>query len=330
MFEIFVIIIMSILIYVFIQKKKNNKIHHKKKIYKKKIISKNIINNDEIQKPNINSDLIEIQYHVDYSDTITAINNLTPQKELFNLAFLPVQSSKPDDDTINQLVSIFITSLNDEIKKTPQFLNVNSGWNNMNMRLREKTNQELQFESLGIPSKLYNTPAEKSNVILLRIDKAEQFNTNTQVRIEVHIIIQKQEMNVKDQMVLMVQFFMEKENNSTDNFFTQKLTYDSFKTSVLIERIFIVGFLTNKSILKTKIEKFYEYDDILRQDGTMNQEKVLKMMIQKHKDRDEALNSFTQTLDNDTKTTHFEDDAKMYDETRTIIDDYIDKYPVYE
>ena len=77
------------------------------------------------------------------------------------------------------------------------------------------------------------------------------------------------------------------------------------------------------------MEKFYEYDNIIRDDGTMNQEKVLKMMIQKHKDRDDALNSFTQTLDKDAKETHYKDCKGEYNETRTIVDDYVDKYPNY-
>ena len=334
MFEIFVIIIMAILIYIFIRKKQSYNKEHKKKIYKKKSIiypnNEIIINKTNKLEPNLNSDLVEIQYHVDYSDTITAINALTPQKELFNLSFSPVETSVPKETTTNQLVSIFMNSLNDEIKKTPQFLNVNSGWNNMNMRQREKSNQEKQLESIGITSKLYNTPAQKEEVILLKIDKAEQYSTDTQYRIEVHIIVQKK--NVSDQMVLMVQFFMEKEDNDTrDKFFDKKLSNDDFKTTVLIERIFIVGFLTNKSLLRTKMEKFYEYDEnIIRNDGTMNQEKVLKMMIQKHKDRDDALNSFTQTLDKDVKETHYKDCKGEYNETRTIVDDYVCKYPEYK
>jgi len=335
MFEIFVVSIMVILIYIFIKKKINNtdkhKVKHRKKLYRKREIpilnAKYNIKENNI-KPILNSDLIEMQYHVDYSDTITAINALTPQKELFNLSFSPVETSTPEDNTTNKLVSIFMNSLNDEIKKTPQFLNVNSGWNNMNMRQREKSNQETQLESIGIPSKLYNTPAKKEEIILLKIDKAEQFSTGTQIRVEVHIIVQKK--NVKDQMVLMIQFFMEKEDNDTrDKFFEKKLSNDDFKTSVLIERIFIVGFLSNKSLLRTKMEKFYEYDNIIRDDGTMNQEKVLKMMIQKHKDRDDALNSFTQTLDKDAKETHYKDCKGEYNETRTIVDDYVCKYPNY-
>ena len=39
----------------------------------------------------VNTEFTEMQYHKDYNDTITAINNLTPQKELFNLGFLPVK-----------------------------------------------------------------------------------------------------------------------------------------------------------------------------------------------------------------------------------------------
>ena len=324
MFEIIVIIAVILLIIYFL---KNKNTYNKKRKYVKKPqiknITKNITKNSFPEEIVLKGELIEIQYHVDYSDTITAINKLTPQKELFNLAFLPVKNSTPSDENSKELVNIFINAINTEISKAPDFLNVNSGWNDVISRRREKTNQEKQLESLGIPSKIYNTPSPKAQIKLLKIDKAEQFTTDNQIRIEIHVIIQKE--NVEDQMVLMIQFFMEKEN---DNFFDKDLKNNDFKTSVLIERIFIVGFLTNDTILKTKMEKFYEYDDILREDGTMNQEKVLKMMIQKHKDRNEELNSFTQTLDKDTQKTHFNAEP-VFKNRKTIIDNYTDRFSVY-
>jgi hypothetical protein len=46
----------------------------------------------------LNQEFIDTRYNKDYNDTITAINNLTPQKELFNFGFLPTKIIKPDNE----------------------------------------------------------------------------------------------------------------------------------------------------------------------------------------------------------------------------------------
>lgn len=280
----------------------------------------------------VNTEFVEMQYHRDYNDTITAINNLTPQKELFNLGYLPVRQIVPDPRNMKTLVKLFMNKLNAEItNNVHEYLNVNSAWTDMGKRRREKSGFETQMEELGLPGCLYNEPAEKAPVSLVKIDRVEQSNTNDQIRFTAYIIIQK--VNVRDQMVLQVNFFMEREDlginrDDRDDFFKKGLdrsdTGADPDQTVVIEQVFTLGYLTDEAKHKTKMDNFYDYKEVNRTDGTFNQEEVIKTMLKKHKERQNELDSFMCTLDNDTKEIHGVPDVDNYSQykhTRTIMDD---------
>jgi hypothetical protein len=313
-----------------------NKKHHSNKHkfndkYKNKlcdIIDGSLKNNNKKMRT-LNSDFIEMQYHSDYNDTITAINNLTPQKELFNQGFLPVKETVPNEDNVNELIDLFMGRMNKEIiSNVSEFLHVNSGWSDMGKRKREKSGFEQQMEELGLPGSIYAEPASKAPIKLIKIDKAEQYNTEDQIRFVIYIIIQKE--NVEDQMVLKVQFFLEREDLKSagdirENFFKTGLSAKiPVEQKVIIEQVFTVGYLTNKTNKKTSSDKFHDYKNIRSNDGTINQEQVIKIMLQKHKERQQELNSFMNTVDDDTKELHDVpgiDDYSIYKNTRTIMDD---------
>ena len=309
-------------------------------------VSPNTLNINEVEIKN--SDFIEIQYHKDYNDTITAINNLTSQKELFNLSFLPVKELTPNPENINDLVKLFIQKVNDEVSgNVSEYLHKNSGWNDMGKRQREKSGFEEQMETLGLPGSLHNEPAAKSTIKLINIEKTEQYVTDDQIRFVITLIVQK--LNVKDQMVLKIYYLMDtkNDNESTDNFFNKSLLNKNDKKLndhiVIIEQLWVVGYLTNDTMKKTKMDKFHDYNNVQRIDGTIDQEKVIKIMLQKHLERDNELNSFMCTVDSDTKEIHditqFEDrigpQKDTYNHshgkfakknTRTIMDD-LAKFP---
>lgn len=330
---------------------KHKKSKHKKSKHKKHRCIKNIdnINNENkinklctimCEKNKINSEFLNQQYHKDYYDTITAINYLTPQKELFNLGFLPVQEMQPNMENIKQLVTLFIKKLNSEIKhNVSEYLHVNSGWNDMGKRKREKYGYEEQLEKLGLPGSLYTEPSDKAKVKLIKIDKSEQFNTDDQIRFISNIIIQK--INTKDQMVIKIYFFMERDKAKCidrSNFFEKSIDQHNDKKNILdidlnviIEQIFIVGFLTDDGLKKTTMDKFMDYGKIQRADGTTDQSKIIKIMQQKHCERAKELNSFLCSLDNETKEIHNVPcigDYESYKNTRTIVDD-LKHYPQY-
>ena len=286
----------------------------------------------------VNSDFTDMQYHKDYNDVMTAINNITPQKELFNQGFLPVVESEPAKSNAKGLVKLFLKKINFEIKNNVQeYLNVNSGWNDMGKRRREKSGFEIQMEELGLPGSLYNEPASNAPVKLIKINKAEQYTTEDQIRFTIYIILQK--INVKDQMVLQVNFYMEREDLSDirddrDRFFEKKLATieDLAKIDpeqiVIIEQVFILGYLSDETLPKTKMDKFHDYSNVQRIDGTIDQEKVVKQMLIKHQERENELNSFMNTVDDDTKEIHdipcLDSVYSQYKNTRTIMDDLAD------
>lgn len=282
------------------------------------------------------SEFLDTQYHKDYNDTITAIVNLTPQKELFNMGFLPVKEVEPDPGNIKELVKLFIDRVNDEVEhRVSEYLNPNSGWNDQGKRKKIKSGFEEQMEELGLPGDLYTQPADKEKIRLVKIDKAEQHMTDDQIRFIAHIVVQKK--NVKDQMVLKVLFFMEKEDlkNGGDHaasFFDKSLvnqtengSQDSDLNSiVIIEQVFTVGFLSDTGTAQTRMDKFYDYGDVMNQNGVIDQYKVLQIMKKKHADRSKELSSFLCSVDDETKELHDVPgigDYESYKNTRTIMDD---------
>jgi hypothetical protein len=76
------------------------------------------------------------------------------------------------------------------------------------------------------------------------------------------------------------------------------------------------------------MDKFHDYTGVQRSDGTIDQEKVVKMMLKKHKERADELNSFTNTLSpEDQELRDINDgDNVLYNNTRTIMDD-LARYP---
>lgn len=286
-------------------------------------------------KHSVNPEFIEQQYHKDYNDTITAINGLTNQKDLFNHGFLPVKESEPNPANVRELVKLFMNKLNTEVHhNVTEYLHVNSGWSDHGKRRREKSGFEEQMEELGLPGTLYTEPADKAKVRLIKIDKTEKFSTDDQIRFIIMIIIQKE--NVSDQMVLRLQFFMEKEdlhNNRDDraNFFEKGLSnsHNTNDTSmindakVIIEQVFTEGFLTNGKN-KSKMDGFHDYGNIMRVDGIMDQRKLLQVMKKKHAERSKELSSFMCSLDDETKQIHDVpglDSYASYQNARTILDD---------
>ena len=253
---------------------------------------------------NINGEFVNIQYHRDYGDCVTAINDITTQKELFNLGFLPVRVSVPDKDQTSQLVSLFIKKINKDIKKNvPDFLHTNSGWNDMVERPTIKSGFDKQMEFLGLPGSVYDKQALKSSIRLVKIEKTEKYTTDHQIRFIIHCILQKR--NVSDQIVLKLHFFMEKDKVSDcSEFFTKDLNTNPSDSPVIIEQVFIVGFLTQEDGKKTKMNKFHDYGNVHNDDGTMNQEEILKIITRKHKERENEVNAFRTSLDTETQEMH--------------------------
>ena len=146
-------------------------------------------------------EFVDIKLHNDYFDTVTAINYLTNQKELFNLSIQPVKIIEPDKKTVKYLVKTLIDKINHEVKyNVPQYLNRNSGWNDQGKQRIEKSGFEEQQEALGLPGDLYTKPAGKAKIELIEIDETQQMMTDDDIRVSITIVVKKK--NVKDRMIM--------------------------------------------------------------------------------------------------------------------------------
>jgi hypothetical protein len=228
----------------------------------------------------VNEHYVEAMWHTDYRDIQNAFELITPNnKQLFNLCALPVEqvSEVPITDT-RYLVTKFIKEVNKTVKnKVSDTLSANTWIDNMPQE-KIKSGWDKQQEALGLPPSIYNEPAKKAPIKLVKIDHAEKYETEKEIRYSLFLIIQKK--NAKDQLVVKINFVVDKNDINMDRDFFSK-SKNSFKTTVLIEEISIIGYLTTNDFgERTKQDDFYKFDAIT--DGRMfSQEQIIKELNRK-------------------------------------------------
>jgi hypothetical protein len=282
-------IIFFILIIIYFHKYYN---HNKKENF-----TKIIVNNDNLYKPKnkkfkikhkknkkhkniyLNPYFQNTQYNIDYTDVIDAFDNIAPQqKPLFNPSELPLKTSiiKSNDKNINNMVDTFVLEINNDIDK--QIGNNNDDKN-------EKTGWEKHQEKLGLPKSVYKDVAQKAHITLIKIDKIEKHETDKETKYIIYSIFQK--INCYDQIVLRLSFvintgdinlsreFFNNDNNDTNQ--------NNYKSQIIIEEIFILGFLTDDKNGKTsKRKNFYNFT-VTNNNGIMNDAIIMKELHEKRK-----------------------------------------------
>jgi hypothetical protein len=232
------------------------------------------------KKIKVNDHFIEHQWHTDYRDTQNAFEMVVPnRKQLFNLGALPVEqvSEIPQKDA-KYLVHKFIKEINKTIKnKVSNELSSTSWMDNMPQQKIE-SGWDKQQKALGLPTSIYKEPAKKAPIKLIKIDHAEKYETEKEIRYTLFLIIQKK--HVKDQLVIKVNFVVDKNDVNMDRDFFAK-DKGSFRTNVMIEEISVIGFLTKNEFGKrTRQDDFYKFDNIT--DGRMfSQEQIIKELNRK-------------------------------------------------
>jgi hypothetical protein len=232
------------------------------------------------KKIKVNEYFIENQWHTDYRDTQNAFDLVVPnRKQLFNLCALPVdQVSEVSEKDTKYLVSKFIKEINKTVKNKVSDELATTSWIDNMPQKKVESGWDKQQKALGLPTSIYNEPAKKAPIKLVKIDHAEKYETEKEVRYSLFLIIQKK--HVKDQLVIKVNFVVDKNDVNMDrDFFASDK--DSFRTTVMIEEISILGFLTkNQFGERTKRDDFYQFDAIT--DGRMfSQEQIIKELNRK-------------------------------------------------
>lgn len=273
----------------------------------------------------LNTEFIEDQFHMDYQDMITAFDRISKQKEIFNLSFLPVAQTTVDPDIANSLAKMLIKKINQVNRyEVPEYLNKDSKWTDQGLVQKKKSGWDKQMDRLGLPGSLYNEPIGKKKLRLIDLQKTEQYETSDQIRFVLWMIVQKKD--VHDQLVVRVNLMMNKNNDQNpDNFFSKDLVERNHEIKdVVVEQIFIVGYLTNNAEKKTKMNRFHDYGVVENEYGFIDQEKVLKIMKKKHMEREKEMKSFTSNVSAE-QTEIYDvpalDSYENYRDTQKILDD---------
>jgi hypothetical protein len=285
----------------------------------------NVVYNDE--KNNINPNLLDIQFHNDYRDVITAINNLIPdKKQLFNLPNMPLVYSEPEGDEVRNLVSDFIEVLNSNLKTTvPDKRNKNSGWDEAVPDATVESGWDKVQKSLGLQPSLWDGPAPKAPVKIIAIPFVQKYETEDEIKYACDIIMQK--INVDDQMMIKASFVQDKRPlHDENNFFVTK----NIDMKIVIEDIFTVGYLSkggtdSKLIFDKDMEKFYDYDE-MEYNNLTDPKYIQKILMEKYKNRTEEMEQRNAMLDEEGQAFH-KQLPNVYDfsniqSTRTIFDDF--------
>jgi|688.fasta_scaffold265698_2 hypothetical protein len=292
------------------------------------------ISSASVVRETLNPNLVNIQFHNDYRDIITAIANLVPEKrQRFNLANIPLVYSEPETTEVKLMVKDFITVLNDNLSsEVPSNRNKNSGWDEAIVDPNVESGWNKVQKSLGLPVSLYDDPAKKSLVKLIAINHVQKYETDDEIKYVIDLVIQK--LNVEDQMILKASFVQDKRPlNDENNFFVSK----NIDMKVVIEDVFTSGYLSNDGPDSNKEydmdkEKYYAYDG-LEYNNMTDPKYIQKILMEKYKMRTQEMEQRNALLDNEGREFH-RTLPHLYDfsnikGTRTIFDDFNTKKIFY-
>lgn len=280
-----------------------------------------------ISKDELNPNFLYIQFHSDYRDVITALHNIVPdRRQRFNLANIPLEYSEPQVSEVKNLISDFLGVLNENLKnQVPDQRNAHSGWDEaITDPTVEETGWEKVQKSLGLATSLYEKPAKRAPVKLIKIQYVQKYETDDEVKYSIDLVIQK--VNVEDQMVIKTSFVQDKRPlHNENNFFVTKRV----EMKVIIEDIFVTGYLSKdgndaRLIYDGEDHKFYDYNQ-LEYNNMTDPKYVQKILMEKYKKRTEEMESRNAMLDEEGQKFHRElphiYDFSNYRGTQTIFDD---------
>jgi len=294
----------------------------------------NSLSSADVVKEQLNKNLLSIQFHNDYRDVITAINNLIPEKkQRFNISNIPLHYSEPETDEVKLLINDFITTLNINIgTEVPDQRNPNSGWDEAIVDPNTESGWDKVQKSLGLPTSIYNDPAKRQPVKLIAITYVQKYETEDEIKYSIDFVVQK--INVKDQMALKGSFVQDKRPLlDENNFFVNK----NIELQIIIEDVFITGYLSDDgadSRLEFDLdkEKFYGYD-MMEYNNMTDPKYIQKVLMDNYKKRTEEMNHYNALLDEEGQDFH-KTLPNLYDYsnitgTRTIFDDMNEKKIFY-
>lgn len=202
----------------------------------------------------LNKSFVSTQFNDAYRDVMTAINVLCPDlKIIFNLQTLPVTTTLYDTNKrlpkiVIDLITDFITKLNDTLIKLPETSDIINDYNNylpLTAQLSEYTKDKginKFYKDIGVDYNLYADIPKNSIVQLVSITQAKRDYTEAETRYIISIVVKKTIKSVSDQMKLTINFVIKNDTMEGDGVIPVPPKRGK---KVAIEFVFIDGYYTN-------------------------------------------------------------------------------------
>ena len=284
---------------------------------------------DVIEKNIVKDNFIETQFHNDYRDVISALNDLVPShKQIFNVANIPLKYSEPDHNEVTGMTTDFIETLNNTVKKVvSKVRNNNTGWDEPLEDPAVESGWDKIQRGLGnVP--VHTRPLGKTNITLVSIEQVQKYETEGEIKYTCRIIIQKE--GADDQMLLKVSFVVDKSNmTDEDNFFQLR----NVEMDVTLEEAFIEGYLSDYGSDSRKQyelvkNKFYQLDNMEHNNMT-DPKYIQNELLKHHRKREKEAEYRNSLLDEEGRDFHHNlpnvGKYSSYDVTQTIFDDMNNK-----
>jgi len=291
----------------------NNTYRHKKSI-KKRLVNKHFLN---------------MQFHDDYRDVITALQDMVPtHKQMFNIANQPLLNySEPSAKEVSNMIAQYIKGLNVYIRSNiKEHRTENSGWDDAEPDQAVQSGWEKQRERLGLVQSVHTKPSGKSYVRLVNIEKVQKYVTDDEIKYSVFIVIQKD--GVEDQMAIKVSFIMNKKGlRNEDNFFDDK----DVDIDVVMEEACIEGYWSNygtgeENEYDPNRDNYYNIDK-LEYNNLTDSKYIMDKLTERHNKRQREMEYRNSLLDEEGRDFHATlpspSDYQSYQATQNIYDDFI-------
>ena len=176
------------------------------------------------------------------------------------------------------------------------------------------------MKSLGLPKSLYNEPAKKSKVKLVKVYHLEKYESEDEIKYCAFLFLKKK--NVEDILVIKVSFVLDKRNIDLERNFTNIPS----ETNIVLEEIFMIGYMTNTGGVGQTgdRDKFYHFDN-LEKDGMMDDMEIIKQLNKKMTERHKETQRFDDTMEPQFRNIKLESPSltnyNSFQSTQTIYDD---------
>lgn len=221
------------------------------------------------KKRSINPHFVDIKYHPDYTDVITAMNDMAPhQKATFNLNCMPVKYTKFSNYEISKLISEFVHEFNKIILQLPNYRTANTGWDEYIPDPNINSGWDDFRKSMNLNPSLYSN-AKTKKVYLVQYNNVTKQQTDIETKYTYDLILQKKDSS--DQIVLKVSVV---QPNGSDK--------------LIIEEFSVIGFLNKlPSSFNSPDENNFTTFDSLEKDTITKTSDIISELLRKDKRQNE-------------------------------------------